>query len=60
LGVAIITITAGSGGCAVGYTIEDETGVNLGATVVVCLETSCEIDGFGVNCDFDFQAYLEP
>ena len=60
LGIAIITITAGSGGCSVAYTIEDETEVNLGATIIVCLETSCEVDGFGVNCDFDFQAYLEP
>lgn len=59
-GVATITTTAASGGCAVAYTIEDETGVNLGATVVVCLNSSCHIDGFSVDCDFNFQAYLEP
>lgn len=59
-GVAVITITVASGGCSVAYTIEDETGINLGATVVVCLNSACNIDGFGVNCDFDFRAWVEP
>jgi FtsH-binding integral membrane protein len=59
-GIATIAITTASGGCTVAYTIEDETEINLGATVGVCLNSSCSIDGFGVDCNFDWQAYLEP
>nr|WP_152417756.1 hypothetical protein [Haloferax larsenii] len=57
-GVATLTITAASGGCTVAYTIEDETGIDLGATITVCMNSSCSVSGFEVDCDFDFKAYL--
>lgn len=58
-GVATLSLTAAGGGCTIGYTIEDKTGVDVGTNVVVCMNTSCQIDGFGTHCDFEFQSYLK-
>ncbi|WP_396611141.1 hypothetical protein ACH9L7_13100 [Haloferax sp. S1W] len=57
-GVATLSIYVTSGGCALTQKIEDNTEIDLGATVTLCMNSSCSLSGFAVDCDFDFKAYL--